>query len=365
MPDTPLSLIDDSATPPAPAAAPAEVPLQAAADARTDGPAELPPLAEPVIPPVVADVVTLPAPLATPAATPAEVAPPAAPAPPELSPAECAARLAELFPALFAAIPNTPPRPIKLRIQSDIQQRAPGLFTRRSLSPFLHRHTTSTAYLKALIASPHRFDLDGAPAGEVSDEHRQAAVAELERRRMLHEARRAELRQAQRARSRPAAATAQETGAAPDAPPDHVASAIGPKRDAPPRGRGHREDPRRRPDRADRPPRPAQPARSPGRPPHERPTRETPVAETPPRDASAAPQVAPPAADDSARRERALLLRAFETSTLSRANFCVLKRIDPATLDALLEQARSEAAPALPGAPRDGARPPTARHRPR
>lgn len=54
--------------------------------------------------------------------------------------------------------------------------------------------------------------------------------------------------------------------------------------------------------------------------------------------------------DDPARRERALLLRAYETSTLSRANFCALKRIDPAALEALLEQARSEAKPA--GAPK-------------
>lgn len=64
----------------------------------------------------------------------------------------------------------------------------------------------------------------------------------------------------------------------------------------------------------------------------------------PQRDASPAAQSAAPTADDSGRRERALLLRAFETSTLSRANFCALKRIDPTTLDALLEQARSESA---------------------
>ena len=44
----------------------------------------------------------------------------------------------------------------------------------------------------------------------------------------------------------------------------------------------------------------------------------------------------PPTVDDPARRERALLLRAFESSPLSRANFCALKRIEPAALDALL-----------------------------
>jgi ProP effector len=101
----------------------------------------------------------------------------------ELSPAACAAQLAERFPALFGAGISLP---IKLRIQADIQQRAPGIFTRKALSIFLHRHTTSNAYLKALVRATQRFDLDGAPAGELADEHRQAAVAELERRRGVH-----------------------------------------------------------------------------------------------------------------------------------------------------------------------------------
>jgi hypothetical protein len=46
----------------------------------------------------------------------------------------------------------------------------------------------------------------------------------------------------------------------------------------------------------------------------------------------------------AARRERALLLRAFEASPLSKANFCVLKGLAPAELDSLLAQARQEAA---------------------
>ena len=128
---------------------------------------------------------------------PAHLAPPG---PVDLSPAACAARLAELFPALFGAGRALP---IKLRIQSDIQQRAPGLFTRKSLSPFLHRYTTGTAYLKALVNSPHRFDLDGAPAGEIDDVHRQAAATELERRRGLFEAKRAAERAAANEARRP------------------------------------------------------------------------------------------------------------------------------------------------------------------
>jgi len=196
-----------------------------------------------------------------------EHAPPAAV---DLSPAGCAARLGELFPAPFG---SGPPRPLKLRIQADVQQRAPGVFTKKTLSIFLQRYTTSTAYLKALVMAPHRVDLDGAAAGEVAAEHRQAASAELARRREIHDARRAAERDAQR--------------------------------------KAH-DDARR--------------------------AREV---------------------DDVARGERAALLRAFETTTLTRANFCALKALPEADLDARLAQARLEReqrAPA-PRADRPVARP--------
>jgi ProP effector len=180
---------------------------------------------------------------------------PAAPALPELSPAACATRLAELFPAVF-----TPqlPKPLKLRIQADLQQRAPGIFTRKALSTFLHRHTTSTAYLRALANAPHRFDLDGAPAGEVAAEHRDAALAELQRRRTLHEERRVAEREAQRAAERAAYQAARRE------------------------------------------------------------------------------QVA----QDEQRRDMLALLRAFESSTLTKANFCALKGLSEAELDARLALAR-------------------------
>jgi hypothetical protein len=45
---------------------------------------------------------------------------------------------------------------------------------------------------------------------------------------------------------------------------------------------------------------------------------------------------------DPAQRERALLLRAFESSPLSKANFCALKRLSETELDAQLAQAREE-----------------------
>ena len=47
-----------------------------------------------------------------------------------MSPAACAQQLAERFPALFAG----KPKPLKLRIQADIQERAPGVFTKQALS---------------------------------------------------------------------------------------------------------------------------------------------------------------------------------------------------------------------------------------
>ena len=213
------------------------------------------------------------------AAAPAlDAAVPAAPAIAELSPAACAARLAELFPALFA---TAVPQPLKLRIQADIQQRSPGIFTKKSLSVFLHRHTTNTAYLRAVANAAQRIDLDGQPAGEIADEHRQAAVAELERRRALHEARREAERNAQRSANDEARRTR--------------------------------------------------------------------------------------AAEEEQRREASALLRAFESTTLTRTNFCALKGLSEAQLDALLTQAR-QAPPPVRTEPRPaeqrGPRPPQQQEHP-
>ena len=47
-------------------------------------------------------------------------------------------------------------------------------------------------------------------------------------------------------------------------------------------------------------------------------------------------------ADNEARRNRAALLRTFEGSTLKRANFCALKGLTDAALEAQLVQAREE-----------------------
>jgi sRNA-binding protein len=200
--------------------------------------------------------------------------------------ADCAAKLAELFPALFGT--DGPRKPVKLHIHADIQQRVPGVFTRRVLSAVLARHTTTTAYLKALVNAPYRCDLDGQPAGEIADDHRKAAADELARRKQVFDARREAEREARRTAERQAR-------------------------------REHRAQQQER------------------------------------------------QADDQARRERMALLRAFETTTLTKANFCALKGIAEADLDARLEQARKERAerPASPRPAPHGATDRTMRKAPR
>ena len=242
MPDTPLPPDADLIVPAAPAALHTDLPA---------GASQEPEPAQTSSEPPPSDDASVAAPIPAPAIA-------------DLSPAQCSARLAALFPALFG---QHQPHPLKLRIQADIQARAPGIFNRKSLSAFLHRYTTGTPYLLALTRSPQRVDLDGAPAGEVADEHREAAVAEVARRRTLLDARRA----AEQTARRESEATARQ----------------------------QREE------------------------------------------------------EQQSRRERAALLRAFETSTVTRANFCALKRLQENELDALLAQARQEAAQAAAAPPPD------------
>lgn len=117
--------------------------------------------------------------------------------PPVTDPAAVAALLKELFPQLFAGLP----KPIKLRIQLDIEQLAPGRFTKQALSAYLRRYTSSTAYLNSLLRSPQRFGLDGLPAGEVSAEHKAVAQTALSERRKKIKAREEEVKAAYRWRA--------------------------------------------------------------------------------------------------------------------------------------------------------------------
>ncbi|WP_338416756.1 ProQ/FinO family protein [uncultured Sphaerotilus sp.] len=185
---------------------------------------------------------------------------------PEMTPSECARQLKDRFPALFA---GNVAKPLKLRIQADIKERAPGVFTKAVMSAFLRRHTGTTAYLIALTKAEHRVDLDGQPAGEITDEHRQIAQEELDRRRAVHQERRAKEAEAERAN----------------------------------------RDKARAEERA---------------------------AQTQQREEQEL--------QEQKRRNRAQLLRDFEKTTLTRANFCVLKGLPEADLDRVLEIARKEMA---------------------
>ncbi len=272
-----------------------------------------------------------------PLGTPTEVAPAAPEAAGALTPrpgpslADTARLLAEHFPALFGAGVI---KPIKLRIQVDIHQRAPGIFTKKALSIFLQRHTTATAYLRALVAEgATRIDLDGQPAGEIAAEHREAAGLELERRRAIVEAKKLAGREAARASRQ-------------DARPVPPGSADRPDRSA-------RQSQPGQPLRRSRPPQPGV-QRGPGRPgesgsgaprrPHKPLPERNPARaqDQEPANAPALPRTPEQAAEAEARHQRALLLRSFEQSPLSKANFGALKGLSEAALDALLTQARQE-----------------------
>jgi len=249
------------------------------------------------------------APTATPG-TPTEVAPVAlaGASRPEAGVADTARLLAEHFPALFGAGVI---KPIKLRIQTDIHQRAPGVFTKKALSMFLQRYTTATAYLRALVADgATRIDLDGQPVGEIAAEHREAAGLELERRRDIVEAKKLAAREAARASRQDARPRRPPRPPAPSQP----AAVSQPGSSDRPR-RPHKPRPERNPARAQE----QQPVYAPA-------SRSTPEQ----------------AAEAEARRQRALLLRSFEQSPLSKANFGALKGLSEAALDALLTLARQE-----------------------
>ncbi len=320
--------------------------------------------------PEIPETSPLPTPDAT-LGTPSEAAPAgpaAAVAPPsrsETGVADTARLLAKHFPALFGAGVI---KPIKLRIQADIDQRAPGVFTRKALSIFLQRHTTGTAYLRALVAEgATRVDLDGQPVGEIAAEHRDAAGVELERRRAVVKAKR------QAGRAAASASRHDARPLRPPGPPDlskpaedsqSASQATGER----PATRGARVVPPGTSDRSDRSGRPAHPGqalrrsrppqhgvqRGPGRPddpgsgaprrPH-KPLPERRLAgahEQEPTNAPALPPSPAQAAEAEARHQRALLLRSFEQSPLSKANFGALKGLSESALDALLTLARQE-----------------------
>lgn len=72
-------------------------------------------------------------------------------------------------------------KPLALKIDASILERFPD-FDRKSLRAALRMHTASTRYLKAVERATARFDLDGNPAGEVTEEQRTHASTTLKER---------------------------------------------------------------------------------------------------------------------------------------------------------------------------------------
>lgn len=84
-------------------------------------------------------------------------------------------RLQSAFPAFRDC------KPLAIKIDASIVERMPDI-DRKSLRAALRMHTASTRYLKAVERAQQRFDLDGQPVGEVTDEQRTHAATTLKER---------------------------------------------------------------------------------------------------------------------------------------------------------------------------------------
>ena len=85
-------------------------------------------------------------------------------------------------------------QPLALGIHKSIKERMPDVDA-AELRSAMRIHTATTRYLKALITGKERFDLDGNPAGEVTEEQREVASTTLrERFKKNAERKRAELK---------------------------------------------------------------------------------------------------------------------------------------------------------------------------
>jgi ProP effector len=71
--------------------------------------------------------------------------------------------------------------PLAVGIHKVVKERLPDLDPQQ-LRLALRTHTGSTRYLKALSQSKFRFDLDGMPLGEVTEEQRRQATDQLKAR---------------------------------------------------------------------------------------------------------------------------------------------------------------------------------------
>ena len=71
--------------------------------------------------------------------------------------------------------------PLAIGIDKQVFEKLPEL-SKKSLRLAMRSHTISTRYLKEMEKGTQRLDLDGSPAGEVTDENRQHAAEQLRER---------------------------------------------------------------------------------------------------------------------------------------------------------------------------------------
>ena len=72
-------------------------------------------------------------------------------------------------------------RPLALRIDKAVMARFPDV-DKKVVRAAMRLHTGSTRYLKALEKATHRYDFDGNPDAELTDEHRTHAAQTLKER---------------------------------------------------------------------------------------------------------------------------------------------------------------------------------------
>ncbi len=96
-------------------------------------------------------------------------------------------------------------RPLALRIDKAVMERYPDV-SRKVVRSAMRMHTGSTRYLKAMEKATQRFNIDGKPDGELTEDHRQHAAETLKQRFTEAAKRKREQQKAEQARQREAEA---------------------------------------------------------------------------------------------------------------------------------------------------------------
>ena len=101
-------------------------------------------------------------------------------------------------------------QPLAIGIDKALFERLPDL-ARKNIRAALRIHTASTRYLKSVVRSKERLDLDGQAAGEITEEQRAHAQAKLDERfAKIAEARKAQQKSAREKEAQARKAAEQE-----------------------------------------------------------------------------------------------------------------------------------------------------------